>query len=308
MIPVSDIYKECAQEVGTDDQDTVFQRITDAVELLANKGDFDPLFGVLDIRVYNGFVALPREVEIVLSLNAQGVPFVGRDQLFQFHLNGPGQFARRLRWEYADCGDSPVYAQPKPAMAVRGICAFDSDINADMWVYGKDWAGNEIRTQTADGYVDGYKVPVAKSFEADPRAPRFSLITRVRKQITNGPVTLAAGAYALATYQHNDEEGRFRLIKLFYPGVEWVRIAFRRATFKLTSLTDLIPLNNGQAVVMMVRAMKHYKTPENFALAEACEATALRWLSEEQFTRTPPVVSPIQVHEGAPLLGYDYVD
>ena len=130
MFPVSDIYTECAAVTGTDNESVVFRRITDAIELLANKGDFDPLFGVLDIRVQDRFIALPNEVEAVLSLNIEGNPAVARDQLFQFHLNGPGEEQGSLKWEWADRGDSPVYAQPKPAAALHSAaqCAWPGEL------------------------------------------------------------------------------------------------------------------------------------------------------------------------------------
>ncbi len=308
MVPVSDIFAECASVIGTEKEEIVFRKITDAVEILANKGDFDPLFGVLDIRVQDRFLALPSEVEAVLSLNVEGHPTVGRDQLFQFHLNGPGQRDRSCKWEWSDRGDSPVYAQPFPAMALSCVCSKPEDVGADVWVYGVGTNGEEIRTKVGDTFVDGYKLPVATMLTRDVNAPKFARITRVRKPITKGALTLFAGAYALATYQHRDEEPRFRLIKIF-TDADWVRIAFRRSTFRITSLTDLIPLHNSQAVVMMVRAMKFYNEPGGLADAEGCEATAVRWLSEEQFTRTPPVVSPLQVHdENARVTRDDHVD
>lgn len=307
MFPVSDIYAECSAITGSDREEVIFGRITDAVELLANKGDFDPLFGVLDIKVQDRFIALPREVEAVLSMNIEGCPTVARDQLFQFHLNGPGEDSTNVKWEWCDRGDSPVYAQPKPSMALTAVCACPEDKNAELWVYGVNDDGEEIRSKVGDDYVDGYRVPVNTVLTADAGAPKFRRITRVRKAVTKGPVTLFAGPYALATYAHNDEEPRFRLVKIFRDA-EWVRIAFRRSTFRLTTQTDLIPLHNRQAVVMMVRALKYYNEPGGQAEAEGCEATAVRWLSEEQFTRTPPVVAPLQVHEGTPVLGDDYVD
>jgi hypothetical protein len=45
------------------------------------------------------------------------------------------------------------------------------------------------------------------------------------------------------------------------------------------------------------------------AEAEGFEATAVRWLTEEQYTRSPAVAHPIQVLDAAPLMdACDHMD
>jgi hypothetical protein len=79
--------------------------------------------------------------------------------------------------------------------------------------------------------------------------------------------------------------------------------------FAILSRYDLIPLHSAQAVIMMLRALKAYDSPNGLAEAEGFEATAVRWLTEEQYTRSPAVAHPIQVLDAAPLMdACDHMD
>lgn len=309
MIPVEDILEEAQQITGNDRQDFLFKRITDAVELLANKGDFDPTFGYLDICVNNCVVALPPEVETPISTNMAGNPAVARDELFKFHLNGPGEGGPTLEWEWVNQGDACLYREITTPTKVIGSAALESDNNCEMWVYGWDQNQNWVRTEASPGvFVDGWKVPVFFMTGALPdNAPTFSRITRVRKASTNGPIQLnQIDGTKLAVYQSWHTEPQFRKIRISQP-VPWVTIAFRKRVFKVTSQFDLLPVNNSQAVLMMLRAIQKY--PTDPATAETLEATAVRWATEEQHTSNPSVMHPLEVHDLNSLVDQtDYLD
>lgn len=297
MIPVAEIMEEAQQITGNDRQDFLFKRITDAVELLANKGEFDPTRGYLDICVSSCIVALPPEVETPIACNMAGNPAVPRDELFKFHLNGPGEGGPTLEWEWVDQGDACVYRELTKPSKLIGAASVSSDNNSEMWAYGYDENQNWIRTKVDDTtFVEGWKVPTFYLTGALPAdAPLFSRITRIRRAPTNAPTQLSTlDGIKLAVYQPWHTEPQFRKIRLSQP-VPWVRIAYRKRVFKVTSEFDLLPVNNSQAVLMMLRAIQLY--PKDPATAETLESTAVRWATEEQHTSNPPVMHPIEVHD-----------
>ncbi|HYG24437.1 MAG TPA: hypothetical protein VEH04_16790 [Verrucomicrobiae bacterium] len=307
MVLVENIWDEARQIVGNSNDQVVFKRITDAVELLANKGDWDPLMGTLDICVSGRTIALPREVETVLAVNMVGQPAIPRDQLFSFHINGPGECGPELAWQWMDLGEACVYREIECPSKLIGFCAEAEDANCELWVEGEDVNGNLVRTKVGNTWVNGWKVPVFPNYQALPAdAPVFSRITRVRKPVTAGPVRLSTVdndenfGLLLGIFQSDETAPRYRRIRISQ-SVAFVRIFFRRREFVVRSKKDLIPLHNSQAVLMMLRALKAYATPGEFPNGEAFESTAMRWLSEEQYTRTAPVIHPIQVHDATPL-------
>lgn len=303
MFPVQDIYEDAKTIIGTCDDPTLLRRLTEAVELLANKGDFDPLIGVVDICVQDQCVTLPREIETPLAVNISGFPTVGRDFLFNFHLNGPGDHCRETcDWSWQDGGESPVYRELKVPSRLVAFVTDAEDADSELWVYGYDKNNVWIRTKEGSTWFDGYRVPTIFGVSVpDASAPEFARIVRVRKEITVAPIRLSSYDNSLTTgtligiYRHDETEPMFRKIKL-NRGCVWARIAFRRRTFKLTSLEDLIPLHSSAAVLMMLRAVKAYGPDNDLAAGAGFEATAARWIAEEQETRQPPVVFPVQIN------------
>lgn len=316
MFTVADIYDDAQKIVGTCADSVLFRRITAAIELLANKGDFDPLIGVVDLCVQDRHVTLPREVETIYAVNISGQPTLGRDRLFTFHLNGPGDhFRERCAWTWTDAGESPVYRDLTVASQLVAFVSKSEDANAELWAYGFDQNNNWIRSQVGDDWVDGYQVPtIFGTAMPDPGAPYFSRITRIRKAITIGPIRLGSYDVSYGTgtligiFQYDETEPLYRRIVLGRGGCKTVRIAFRRRTFKITGLTDLVPLHSTEALLAMLRAMKAY-ADNDIALGQGHEATSVRWITEEQDTRSPEVTFPIQVDpRGQVLAQGDYVD
>ena len=90
MFQAQDVLDDARDIFGICKEEKLFRYITDAIRLLANKGDIDPLVGALDICVQNKCVTLPNEVETVFGVNLAGRPALGHNELFSWHLNGPG--------------------------------------------------------------------------------------------------------------------------------------------------------------------------------------------------------------------------
>jgi hypothetical protein len=311
-----DILPEVQKIVGNSNESFLLRRVTDVVELLANKGDFDALLGTLDICVSSRIVTLPPEVEVILGCNMVGTPAMARDNLFEFHLNGPGSCGAAIRYEWMDMGDTCTYRELACPGRLYGYCYETADEQCEMWAEGLDTNGNTIRTEVSEGnWRDGYKIPVFKTYHAaDADAPIFARITRIRKPLTAGPlrVTTIAGEgtdeILLGVYQSYETLPKYRRIKLSTE-VDWVRIYYRKRNLEVRSRYDILPLAPAQAIIMGLRALKAYDSPGGFAEGEAFEATAVRWITEDQMTRRPNAVHPVQVSDASPLLdSFDSMD
>ncbi len=303
MIEVSDIFDDAVRILGTCDETFVFRRITQAVEALANSGQWDPLTGYADLCVSDCYVTLPGEIETPLAINIGGHPSVGRDTLFSFHLNGPGDgWGQSCRWEWIDRGDVCTYRELIAPSKLVAFVQRPEDANSELWVYGRNDQNQILRSTDATGaLVDGYQVPTIYGYAVpDSGAPTVTRITRVRKANTAGQIRLSSYDNAtntgtlLGIYEHYETEPIYRRIKLS-TNCAWIRMAYRKRTTKITRRTDHIPLHSSYAVLLMLRALKHY---DEGALANAVgfEANAVRFLNNEEVTRNPPgVESPLQV-------------
>lgn len=293
MIPVSDIWDEAKKLTGNCSDDVIYRRINRAVEILANKSDWDPLLGFVDISAVDSLVTLPREVETPLAISYGDFPALGRDQLFNFHLNGPGDRDISTGWRWwQDKGEAVTFRETCPPLPVSAKGAV-SDEGKIVWIYGFDQNQQWVRTDQAGTFVDGYPAIIATTVTTDTLAPSFSRITRIRKPLTDAQVELWT-TQLIGVYAWDDTEPHFRRLKLDRPNLSLVRIHYRRKNLVLRSKTDLIPLHNAEAVVMMIRALRYYDELD-FATATNCEATAVRWLTEEQLSRNPTIAAPIQV-------------
>jgi hypothetical protein len=300
MIQVSDIYQDAKNIIGTCDDATLFRRISEAVEVLANKGDFDPLLGTVDIISDQRTVAMPREVENVMAVNINGRSTIGRDRWFNFHVNGPGDLGRPCQWQWQDGADSPLFRNLVGPSRLAAICTEEEDEESRLRAYGYDVDGKWIRTKEDGVWRDGWLVPVVFGFSIpDEESPLFARITRISRAQTVATVKLfafeadATEGIAIGQYEFDETNPIYRRIEL--PRVATtVRVAFRRRVFKVTSQESVIPLHSTAAILEALRAFRAYSN-DSIALAQAHEATAARLITEEQTTRTPPTTMPVQI-------------
>lgn len=317
MIQVSDIYDDARNIVGTCDDATLFRRISEAVEALANKGDFDPLLGTVEICTQESCVTLPREIENVMAVNINGNPSIGRDRWFNFHLNGPGDRpSQNCRWSWQDGAESPVFRELRTPSKLVAFVSNIEDQGKELRAYGYDTNNQWIRTKEGDKWTDGYRVPTIFGFampELD--APIFARVTRVRKAVTVATVRLTSldisdmTGTLIGQFDYDETDPLYRRIQLQgHHGARSVHVAFRRRVFKVTSQESVIPLHSTAAILEMIRAFKAYGD-DNFAFAQGHEATAARLISEEQETRTPPVNMPIQINPAGSIVdNCDFMD
>ena len=301
MFPVSEIWDETKKLLGNCTDKVAYQKLNRAIEILANKADWDPLTGFMDISCDETKVTLPREIETPLTISYGKYPALAYDQLFRFHLNGPGGKCICVDWRWWQDGPEAVTFRDLDAPAPLAATAEAvTDIGRIMWAYGYDADDQPIRTEIDAEMVDGYPITIQDpaAFIPDPAPPFFARITRIRKPESTGPVKLwSVNSGELGTllgvYSWDDVEPKFRRLLIDRPS-DVVRIHYRRKNFAIRSQTDLIPLHSVEAVLMMLQALRSYNDKE-FETAMAAEATAVRWLTEEQASRNPSIATPMQM-------------
>src|SRR5690606_27700019 len=122
---VKDIIGDARSIYGKCDDAALFDFIEKAIEVLKNKGQWDPQVGYADICAsnQNGCYTLPVEIETPLAVSVNGVPSMARDQWYEFHVNGLGSCGDNYggggggcSWFWDDRGDVPTIRDiQKPA-------------------------------------------------------------------------------------------------------------------------------------------------------------------------------------------------
>lgn len=301
MILVSDVFSEVKRVMRACDDASVLDRISDAVEVLCNKTEIDPLIGWVDIVTTGSRkVTLPREVDAVLALNISGSPSFPRNRWAEFHLNGLGSadVAHCERF-WDDKGDYALFRDPPEPVRFTAVSPDAADATAELWVYGFDENGQRVFSVVAGVAVDGYRIAVSSSPALPPGpTPRFSRVTAVRKPVTRGRVSLlgtpSAGTASLyGEYDPDETVPAYRRIVLSQDA-EWVRVQFRRKVFRVISQSTFIPLNSRHALIMMVKALQKYED-DKLEEGAAYEKKAVEAMLERQIASNPQVGPSFQV-------------
>lgn len=313
MLTVEEIWDEASEIFGHCNEKKLLRWISDSVQLLANKGEIDPLVGSVDMCVAGQCVTLPREVETILAVNIGGHPALGRDELFSFHLNGPGDFCTPCDWSWTNVGGFPTYRDlPCPGKLIAFLDS-PEDEGKELWVFGFDDQNRPLRTRVGAGWKDGYLVPTIYGYALpDSTAPTISRITSIRKAVTVANVRLSSldnsttNGTLLGIFEHDETEPRYRRIKI-HRCAEWVRLQFRRRSLELRSRHDRIFLHSRPALLLAMHALKSYRQTD-IAAGVQFEAQATRLLSERESVLTAPVANPIQVDNRGCSIGHDQID
>src|SRR5215472_10761385 len=269
---VSDIYDDVTDITGPIGRAAIFDHITQAIEILANKSHWDPMLGMIDICVQQPnvnppvtYVTLPRFVETVLEINICNYPTDHQSKWFQFHLNGLGSSpTNRPCQTWEEVGEVPTafeWSNPVPMVAVPDI---SNDNEATFTVFGTDANDNPLRDWRTG--KPGMSLPCALgSYTYDPRnVVPIKTIERIVKDPTVGGVSLWAtdgtqGTQLIGYYWPEDTEPFFRRIKIPQQQAN-VRIMYRKRWTKITSLLDPIPLRSRMAIVSACRGVQANKT------------------------------------------------
>jgi hypothetical protein len=279
VLQVNDIYDEWCTIAGQVGQQKIFDSMTEAIETLANKSEWDPLIGYVDILVSNNFdtyVTLPREVETPLAININGRPGVFLSKWFEFNCDGMGEAefyqngsllplpnqAKRDDRQWEDTGEVVVAFDPINPGLLLAWPFSGTDVGAEITVYGADINMNPLeQTLTANNNY-------ASALGGLP----FYHIWRVTKPVTSGYIGLlqtdgTQNIQTLGTYWPTDIEPRYKRIKLQLGPQQLqpkrIRMRYRKRWSKITSLTDIIPLKNRTALTMIGRYLVQIKTGQD---------------------------------------------
>ena len=304
MFRVDDIFDDGKKIIGACDDTRFFRKVGDAVSLILNKGDFEGFKGWLDICTTGDgrCVTLPREVETVLAVNIGGQPALGFGQLFNFHLNGPGDCNCTCEYSWVDQGNfHSTYRDITQPTKLVAYLQTPEDNGREVLVFGYDDQGQVLRRKVGEEWRDGYQVPTIYGLAvSDVGAPTIARITGVFKERSVGSIRLSsiddsgATGVTFGIYEPDETLPQYRRIKLSRT-CNWVRIAYRKTAPLFHSRYDHIPLKSRHALLMALAAVKFYS---EFKLAEAhaFEADAARMEIEAQDKAEPTTtVAPLQV-------------
>lgn len=296
MVTVADVWPDVNLVFGTCDDEFKFRRLNDAIELLANKGEWQPALVYLDVQTDgNRTITLPSEIETPLAVLVGGKPALGHDRLFEFHLNGPGQDWSECQWKWRDGGQYPVMIDPDGTKGLLAVSESVEDVGDVVRIYGLSATGSQLRTEVSPGvFEDGIELPIqATPVSYSTETP--SRIFRISKPATAGRVKiLDEDGAILSDLQPFETSPMYRRITI-NRDADTVRIFARRTTYKVARQTDIIPLPQRYALVLALRALRAYDD-QMLDTALGFEAQAARMTAEKHFRLQPPVSMPVQVN------------
>ena len=275
---VQDILPNAKKVFALCETASLFQGITRSVELLSNESvAWDAMIRCMSITTTtDGTIALPPEVETPLGVNLDGIPAFNRDKWFKHHINGPGDFSSIDGWRkfWDDVGDSPTI---KPIstpvrLKVDSIDPLDDDIK--LRLFGIDDSGNPLRTGDENGLA------ITAGTTSSVLIARIDYLT---KPETEDIITLREEDNTLlGRYGALDTCPKFRIVR--FPKSTVVTIQYRVRNLKISSVTDYIPLDNINAVIAAMRAIKYFDDdkPDQYAIYKQI---AIDLANAEQETR-----------------------
>jgi hypothetical protein len=323
-----DVYDDIAKIAGNVGQFNIFDLTTIALEALCAKGHYDGLTGYVDIQVSGWrYVTLPRFVDQPVAISINGRPAYMRNKWAEFHLNGPGSdeyggqymggaqfgswygFSGSGRWGQIHAWDSiGQVVTANPLGAVSQLVAIPDSTNDDgktMRIYGYDQNGKRIfdKNDGQDGFtlvVDHTKL--IPNIGTDQLVARIDRITR---DATSNFVRLWAfdaqsqtTSVLLGYYYPDETEPQYFRLKLPIDA-HWVRMRYRKRTYKITSVWQPLHLYSRLAIITMARSIKALDSadPNAAATAETLETKAVKYLDDDQKARNPGETFQLQFDE-----------
>lgn len=299
---VKDILPDLPAAIGSCTDDYAFRRLKDAVLLLTNKTVINSQLGEIAVCVCGNFATLPPEVQTPLGITVDGCPSIMRDQWFVYHINGPGDQGY-TPFNFADVLGThfPTIREPAGAVQIAARIYAAGDQNKKIRIFGWDAQGNRILTMGPDGTKeDGFYVPtVYGRLLTNADAPAIAKIDRVFKDQTDDMVDLYAvdpttleAVSLLGRYRPRETTPAYTRIRV--PEKEVVRVKFRRRVFDVQDQYDWLPVENREAIIHAVRAVK-YRMDGKYAQAREAESEAMRLVNEETAALRPGGIKPPQI-------------
>lgn len=288
-----------ASSLGLDpitERDKIIDYAQRGLELQANKGNWSPYMGTLDVvSDCAGNVVLPSFVDSVMACNVAGRPALFQNAWYQYHINGPGSngsgpiigggfdfgvgstsggIGGGLQFTWQDGEYVPTF-QPLPGwQTLVALCENPADAAAGLalTVQGEtgDGLGNTKQALTSLGPnapLLGVVIPlVANTASTDQSATQFRKVTAVHKPITKGYVKLLGisgrqgeTATVIGYYAPNETNPRYRRI-IVNSQCAWVRVRYRRSSLNFQYDHEVLPIASKQAMLFLLQAVRYYDT------------------------------------------------
>jgi hypothetical protein len=159
---VSQIIDEASEILATTDRNKVFQKLTQAVQILMESGHY--LHTNAEVDVCTGWdgqtITLPRGIEVPLAVNVDGSPTYFRGRLFQYHVNKGGMY-NSVDWAWDDRGFVSTIMDIRQPSQVVAVAEHNADAGKQIRLIGTDSNNRELRTQLENGQtIDGILVDV----------------------------------------------------------------------------------------------------------------------------------------------------
>lgn len=268
---VKDIFDDARSITNYTDEALNFSRISDAVEVLSNKGDFDAQLSYVDIPITDYLITLPTNVDTPLRVNIDGNATFTRDRLYEFTLNGPGSNSPRSNWEWEDKGTVPYQGVfPATPTKLTALCG-PLDNGKTMTIIG---VASNITVNKETIILNASNPPVTIGV--------YSSIDYIHKDITNSGIGFftSPDLGVLSGYFATETDPQYRRIRVNQKtGV--AHILFRRKNLQVNSQEDFIAIRSKMGLILMLKALESYRNGD-FDIGKKLETQAIQLANEEQ--------------------------
>lgn len=299
---VKDILPDLPEAIGTCANETAYRRLTDAVRLLTNKSLINSQVGEIAVCVCGNYATLPSEVQTPLGMTVDGCPAILRDQWFTYHINGPGDTGY-TPFPFADVlgNNFPTIRDPDKPLKIAARISAASDSNKQLRVFGWDAAGDRIMTTNANGdKEDGFLVPTLYGkILTNADAPAIAKIDRVYKETTADMVEMfgvdpATNEATTLLGKYRPRENTPAYTRIRTPATQVIRVKYKRRVFEVEDQYDWIPVENREALIHAVRAVK-LRLDYKYKAAREAESEAYRMVLDDTTSNMPGGIKPPQV-------------
>jgi hypothetical protein len=287
-----DLTTNISQYTGTCDTTKNLNILSRALTLLANSNDglWDGMVASMDISAQDGYVTLPRDVQMPLAINTDNLTTFPRDRWFEHHWNGPGTVSVQPRRAWDDQGGEYAFfkefAVPTGSLATAWRMRVTSENAADDGDTVRiKYLDSDDRVQTfsgalnsAAGLVSGVSVTAKQLL--DFYRPAGDGWVKVWQYIDGTD----ANDILVGFYYADETNPRYRRIRV--NANSCIRMTYRRRALKLTTANDFIPLDNEQVILTACRAIFYADKGQNEQFIEN-KQIAVALLEEDQSTKAP---------------------
>lgn len=270
-IIVRDVYDVASEIFGPIGRRKLFDKISMAIEVLANKAHWDAGLGYVDIWTNDrsqvaairnkkgvGTFILPRFVETPVAIQRVHDAIMPRNRWYEFGMNGYGEqdFSPYGSWD--DAGESvlckliPIDQDTKKPIPTKFVAVPNSsaDDDTEIRIYGYELDDDGVEREVWRGNSRGWLCPcVADSNDPGDDAPEFVRVERITKADSLDYIKLYAVTYTaevpavpetpesdVFTYEIASQDFPFTAGDLVIESPEWLDSESHNWTFEIDGL------------------------------------------------------------------------